>query len=163
MGLRDDTRKEISRVVWAHEILSFIQDPKNDIIHVEKIKKKLYHVPGRPEDLFDINFVILSPQVVGKLYHDVKVSKSEKILKDFSATVWHLLVNSKILPFNEPVIFREFDDAPDNILFTPQKTLAFIDTAIWHERLRRRWLESTFGWGIDYQRMFSFTYSEGQF
>ncbi len=144
MGLKEKTRETISRIIWADEILSFVENPKNNITHVEKIRKKLYHRPGKPHDLLDINYVILSPKKTGLRYD--KAPWSDKLDQDLNATIWHVLLSPKIAHPSRGVMFNEFDIAEDNILITHNGKAAFIDTAIFLEGTRDKWLDTAFGW-----------------
>lgn len=107
--------KNVSRVLLNQKILEFSQ--RYQTSHLYPLKKFLYHVPWRPLDLTDKNFIVLSERI----YMESSIQDNKK--------AFQALFNYEMGTFNKPYehIFKEFfgaayyagisDLTPTNIFF----------------------------------------------
>ena len=133
-----DRTMNISRLFGYERIANCIK--KNKFKHIVLPKKYLYHVPGRPWELADENYMVIAERIAGielDKYMDICKKKKQKcrftqeVANEVFTCVW------------ESIIFN-----PDhkNILFTKNGKFAFIDTEClldgmpnWHKTLWRAW------------------------
>jgi len=132
-------RYNISRLILAEHIQNLIDNPSLEINNVEKPNKKLYHRKGRPNQLTDFNYLVLSKKVNGVPYDKAPLfnqKTTDKINDDAFVVINYLQ------PDNAKHLFFSLNSK--NILITPEKKVAFIDTAVHNNNFRKELLNLYF-------------------
>ncbi len=122
-------RQNLTRLIVADRINRVIEDDVFEVELVDKVEKWLYRRPGRPDDLNDLNYLILARKVEGVAYTEAPLyerSYAERVNGDAS-----VIINA-LQPKNATHV--TFSLNKDNILITARGTVAFIDTELQTDR-----------------------------
>lgn len=141
---KENPRKTISRLVYADKICSLVGNKQNNLSTVQALRKKLYQLPGKPDELVDANYAVVAPKIDGESY--TKVATNERLADEVISVIWTVLLDKDIVYPKEKVAFQEFEMNPRRLVVTPENKAIFRNTCIKNNKRRKRWLANRFGW-----------------